>query len=142
MLHDRHGDAGRGQSFQSLVRVHEQRRRVPDQDLVRVMVKCDDRGRSVTTRRLISKVTEQVGMSKVQPIEDADDDEGGTETGRQMLDALDDFHRAQSTGTVAGSDAAAVEPGTAGLTNTLSGARRVPSAVAMAASRPSGLRSR
>ena len=100
------------------------------QDLVRVGIERDDSGLCRTALGFGDEVLEQVRMTAMQPIEDPDDREDGAVLGPQAIDPGDDVHHAGTAGP-------------AGVTRTLSGARRPWGAsTATAASTPSGARSR
>ena len=72
---------GRFETLEPLVRVEQERRRLPHQDLVGVVVEGDDRRPGATGRRLGDEVVEQVCVAAMEAVEDADDDEGRTELG-------------------------------------------------------------
>ena len=98
-------------------------------------VEGDDRRPGTAGRRSTNEMLEQVGVSEMHAVEDADDDERRAERRTKGIHALDDMHaRRQATGTP-GSEAV-------GATNTLSGASLPPSALAIATSLPVASRSR
>ena len=113
-LDDGDRDAGRPEPLEPLAGVEQERRRLPHQDLVGVVVEGDDRRSGVARRRLRDEMLEQVGVPEVQAVEDADDDEDRPELRAELIDALDDVHRASGDGTRR----------LAGATKTLSGASR------------------
>ena len=78
----------------------------------------------------VDEMLEEVGVTAMQAVEDADDREDRTVLGPQPVDPGDDVHQAGTT-----------DP--AGVTRTLSGASRPCGAsIATAAREPSGARSR
>ena len=121
------------------------RRRAPD-DLVGVVVERDHGGASATVGRLATKVTEQVRVSAMEPVEHADHDEQSTMCGGQPVDALDDIHGLLVHAGPGSMTAAARSPCRASpppaSTKTLSGASRSPLARATATSVSSGPTSR
>ena len=89
VLDDGHLDAGRLESLEPLDRVEQERRRLPDEDLVGMMVEGDDGRSRGAGRGLADQVPEQVGVAEVEAVEHADDDEDRAEVGLERLDALD-----------------------------------------------------
>ena len=96
VLDDGHGHALRRESLEALVRIEQERRRGPGQDLVRMVVERDDRRPGVPDARLHPKVLEQVPMATMQAIEHADDGEDRAVRGPQALDPGDDIHQAST----------------------------------------------
>ena len=136
MLHngDRHARAG--QALQALDRVQQQRRGVPGQHLVGVVVEGDDGRSGVARRGTLDQLLEQVVVAQVEPVKHAHHDEDRTMSGLQTPDPVNDLHR----------DACVQVPGLwapgSGVTNTLSGASRPAVALAIATRVPPGSCSR
>ena len=130
MLDDGDPHARRGQPLEALIRVDQQRRRRPGQDLIRMRIECDHGRTGRSCLGPPDQVLQQVGMAAMETIEHADDREDRAVLRAKALDPGDDLHQAGTTDS-------------AGATSTLSGARRPPGAsMAIAARRPSGARSR
>jgi hypothetical protein len=96
-----------------------------------MVIEGDDQRVCSARLGLRDEVPEQVGVSPVETIEDADHDEPGPVLPSQLIDAVDDLHRGSDQ--VAGEGAAPL-----GVTNTFSGANRPADALAIATSAPPG----
>jgi hypothetical protein len=124
------GAQGEPWQLEALLRVEEEGRRGPAQDLVGMMIERDHGRPRSPPGSLGHEVVEEVGVAQVHAVEDADDHEGRTQLRPKRIDALDALHGGrQAIGTVG-------RP--AGAMNTLSGASRPDAALAIATRAPSG----
>ena len=75
MLDHGHLDARLGEADEPLVRIHEDRRRRAEQDLLRVCVERDYRGARAAVRCLVPKPPQQIFVAAVEAVEHPHDDE-------------------------------------------------------------------
>ena len=93
MLDDRDLDAGRLEQVEALPGVTQQWRRRARDDLVGVVVEGEDGRPGRATLRLAHELLQEVAVSEVEAIEDADHDEQAPQRGLERVEALDDRHR-------------------------------------------------
>ena len=85
--------AGRRKALEALVRVAQQGRRGPREDLVGVVVEGDDHRPRLAPGGLAHEVLQQVCVAQVQPVEHAHHDERRLVRAREVIEAAGDVHR-------------------------------------------------